>query len=47
MGVRRDIRFRVDESRFAEYDQLALIAAERFDSVAHDVGDATTAGPMV
>ncbi len=37
-GSRRDIRFRVDESRYAEYDQLVLIATQRFYIVAHDLG---------
>ena len=47
LGLRRDIRVRVDDSRYAEYDQIAMIATQRFDIVAHDVGDANTAGPLV
>ena len=46
-GVRRDIRIRVDESRYAEFDQLALIATQRYEIAAHDVGTASAAGPLV
>lgn len=47
MGDRRSIALRLDESRYLEYDQLALLGTERFDIVVHDLGDTTTAGPVV
>ena len=30
-----------------EYDQVGIKATERFDFVAHDLGDTSTAGPVV
>lgn len=47
MGDRRMIRVMQDESRYLEYDQLAIRATERFDINVHDLGDGTTAGPIV
>jgi HK97 family phage major capsid protein len=47
MGDRRGIRFRVSEERFWELDQLGVKATERFDIANHDLGDSTTAGPLV
>jgi HK97 family phage major capsid protein len=47
MGSRRGISVKVSEDRFLEYDQIAIQATERFDIVVHDIGDASTAGPIV
>jgi HK97 family phage major capsid protein len=47
LGERRGIAVRrSDEIKFIE-DQVALKATERVDINVHDVGDATTAGPIV
>ncbi len=45
MGDRRGIRIRPSDQRYLEYDQLALLATQRFDIVNHDL-DSSTAGPM-
>jgi len=47
LGDRRDVRIKVDESRYLDYDQIAIQGTERFDINIHDVGDATNAGPVV
>jgi len=47
MGERRGITVKTSEERYFEYDQIAIQATERIDINVHDVGDATTAGPMV
>ena len=47
LGSRRDIRVVVSEDRYMEYDQIAIQATERFDINIHDIGDATSAGPLV
>jgi HK97 family phage major capsid protein len=47
LGSRRDIRVLVSDQRYMEYDQIAIQATERFDINVHDIGDASTAGPIV
>lgn len=47
MGIRRDLRLAVDDSKYFSTDQLAFRATERMDIVAHDVGTAATAGAVV
>ncbi|HSG60845.1 MAG TPA: phage major capsid protein, partial [Pseudomonadales bacterium] len=47
MGSRRDITFAISSDRFFEYDQLAIKGTQRYDIKVHDLGDATTAGPIV
>jgi HK97 family phage major capsid protein len=47
LGTRRDITVAVDGSRFFEYDMLAIRVTERFALNVHDVGNTTTAGPVV
>lgn len=47
MGSRRDITFSISSDRFFEYDQLAIKGTQRYDIKVHDLGDATTAGPIV
>ena len=47
MGDRRGIRFRLSEDRYWELDQIGVKGTERFDIINHDIGDNTTAGPVV
>ncbi|HUS98214.1 MAG TPA: phage major capsid protein [Hyphomicrobiaceae bacterium] len=47
LGDRRGFTMRLLSERYAELDQLAVVAFERFDIVWHDLGDNTTAGPVV
>ncbi len=47
MGIRREIRVATDSSRFIEFDQLLTFATARVAMVAHDLGDASKAGPIV
>lgn len=47
MGTRREIRFRVLPELYAINDQIAVMATERFDINVHDLGDGTTAGPII
>ncbi len=47
MGERRGVRVKTSDDRYFEYDQIGVQATERVDIVVHDVGDATTAGPIV
>lgn len=47
LGDRRGFTLVNDASRYLEYDQIALRATTRFDIVCHDVGDTSTAGPLV
>lgn len=47
MGVRRDVRILSSNERYLEYDQVGFLGSERFDIKVHDLGDSTTAGPVV
>jgi len=47
LGDRRGFTIRVDQSRYLEYDQIAVLGTERFDVVVHDLGSTTVAGPVV
>lgn len=47
MGVRREMRLMVSDQRYFESDELGIKATTRFDINNHDLGDGTTAGPMV
>jgi HK97 family phage major capsid protein len=47
MGDRRGFTMRVLVERYAEYDQIGVVGTERFDINVHDLGDNTTAGPVV
>lgn len=47
MGERRGIRIKTSEDRYFEYDQIGIQGTERVDINVHDVGDTTTAGPIV
>ena len=46
-GDRRGFRMAILRERYAEFDQIGIIATERFDINAHDLGDNTTGGPIV
>jgi len=47
MGVRRGVRISLTDQRYWAEDQIAIKGSERFDINVHDVGDGTTAGPVV
>jgi len=47
LGDRRGITVKVDDSIYADYDQLYVRVTERIDIVVHDIGDASSAGPLV
>ena len=46
-GDRRGITIKVSDQRYMEYDQIGIQATERFCIVNHDLGDNTTAGPII
>ena len=47
LGDRRGFNTQVLSERYSEFDQIGVKATERFGITAHDLGDATTAGPVV
>ena len=47
LGDRRGITVKVSADRYLEYDQIGIQATERFCIVNHDIGDTSTAGPIV
>ncbi len=47
MGDRRMVKIFPSEHRYMDTDQIAIRGLERVDVVNHDVGDTTTAGPIV
>lgn len=47
MGERRGITIKSSEERYFELDQIAIMATERMDINVHDLGDNTTAGPLI
>lgn len=46
-GDRRNTTIAFDTSLYFNYDQIAVKGTERLDIVVHDVGNTTTAGPIV
>lgn len=46
-GDRRGFTLKVSQDRYMEYDQIGVMAAERFDINSHDIGTTSTAGPMI
>lgn len=46
MGHRRNIVVRRSDDRFLDSDQIGVLASERFDILAHDMGDTTNFGAM-
>jgi len=47
LGDRRKFTFRVLTERYADEDEIGIVAVERIDIVNHGFGDATDAGAMV
>lgn len=47
MGTRRGVMIKTSTERYIELDQLAIMGTERFDINNHDLGDNTTAGPII
>lgn len=47
LGDRRATTLQVLEERYAEYDQIGLLATQRFDINVHDAGSSSVAGPIV
>lgn len=47
IGDRRGFTVQVLNERYAEYDQIGIVATERMDIVHHDLGSTTAAGPVV
>lgn len=47
MGSKAGISIVTDSSRYFEYDQIAVRCTQRYDIVVHEVGTASTAGPMI
>ena len=47
LGDRRGITIKVTDQRYIEFDQIGIQATERFTIVNHDIGDTSTAGPVV
>lgn len=47
MGERRGVTIRRLDERFADNDQIGIMGTERFDINVHDMGNNTTAGPIV
>lgn len=47
LGDRRTIGLRMSEERYFDQDMLGLLGTERISIVAHDLGDASIAGPIV
>jgi HK97 family phage major capsid protein len=47
LGDRRQLKLRFLTERFIDQDQVGVIGSERIDINIHDLGDNTTAGPVV
>lgn len=47
MGERRGVTIATSTERYFEQDQLAIRGTERIDINVHDLGDGTTAGPII
>ena len=47
LGERRGVTIRRSDHRYFENDQIGLLGTERFDINNHDLGDTTSAGPLV
>lgn len=47
MGARRGLRLKRSEDRYLEFDQIGILATQRFDIVIHDIGSTSAAGPIV
>jgi HK97 family phage major capsid protein len=47
LGERRGVRLAISEAKYIDLDQVAFKVSERVDINVHDLGDNTTAGPIV
>ena len=47
LGDRRELKLNFSTERFADTDQVGVFGSERVDILVHDLGDNTTAGPVV
>lgn len=47
MGERRGVTIKRSDQRYFDQDQIGILGTERFDINVHDMGDNTTAGPLV
>jgi HK97 family phage major capsid protein len=47
MGERRVVSIKRSDERYFDQDQIGLLGTERVDINVHDMGDNTTAGPLV
>lgn len=47
LGDRRAMTMKVSDQRYLEYDQIGVLATERFDIYCHGTGTATVAGPLI
>ncbi len=47
MGERRQVTIKRSDERYFDSDQVGLLSTERVDINLHDLGNATTAGPLV
>lgn len=47
LGNRRGVTIKQSDQRYLEYDQLAVLGTERFAINVHDVGDTSSAGPII
>lgn len=47
MGDRRGFNVQVLRERYAEFGQIGVLGFERFDIVNHDLGDTSSAGPVI
>ncbi len=47
LGSRQEVTIEASRERYFEYRQSAIQGVERFDISNHDLGDGTTAGPLV
>ena len=47
LSERRGVTIRRSDDRYFENDQIGLLGTERFDINNHDLGDTTSAGPLV
>ncbi len=47
LGERRQVSIKRSDERYFDTDQIGIMGTERIDVNVHDVGDGTTAGPMV
>lgn len=47
LGDRREITIGLSGDRYFEYDQIGIRGTARLDINVHDIGDTTTAGPLV